>query len=118
MGWIGGLSDHSPIYLEIVGHARKPKAPFKFNATWLKDSDYIRLVSNFWKAHPPDSSRSISEGISNNLLRLKQLTIDWAYNKREMDDLKLHNIEAKLANLEDANGLDIHLLMPKPTSLD
>lgn len=33
--WVGsgGLSDHTPIYLEIQGPFKKPKAPFKFNHT-------------------------------------------------------------------------------------
>jgi len=86
---LGGLLDNSPIYLEIIGLAHKPKSPFKLYATWLKDLDYIRLVSDFLKSHPPDSGQTISKGFSNNLLKLKQLTISWAHNKRKMDDIKL-----------------------------
>lgn len=35
--WVGsgGISDHSPIYLELVGPSLKPIAPFKVNSTWL-----------------------------------------------------------------------------------
>lgn len=34
--WVGsgGLSNDSPIYLDISGGVNKPKAPYKFNATW------------------------------------------------------------------------------------
>jgi len=44
---LGGLSHHSPIYLEISGHDHKPKEPLKFNATWLKDPEYLCLVSDY-----------------------------------------------------------------------
>eukprot|EP00253_Pinus_taeda_P006605 PITA_06605 len=42
--WVGtrGISDHSPIYLEVAGSFQKPRAPFKFNSTWLKDTKYLR----------------------------------------------------------------------------
>ena len=44
---LGGLSDHRPIYLEIQDAIQKPKAPFKFNSTWLKDTEYMRMVGDF-----------------------------------------------------------------------
>lgn len=52
--WVGsrGISDHRLIYLEISGGMNKPRAPFQFNSAWLRDADYIRLVTEFWKAHP------------------------------------------------------------------
>jgi len=33
--WVGsgGISDHSPIFMEISGPQKKPRAPFKFNST-------------------------------------------------------------------------------------
>jgi len=52
--WVGlrGVSDHRHIYLELQTTHNKPKAPFKFNSTLLKDVDYMKLVSDYWKAHP------------------------------------------------------------------
>eukprot|EP00253_Pinus_taeda_P010150 PITA_10150 len=49
--WVGagGLSDHTLIFLEIQGSFKKPKAPFKFNHTWLKDPSYVKMVSDYWK---------------------------------------------------------------------
>lgn len=46
--WVGsgGISDHRPIYLEIRGGMNKHKGPFKFNAAWLRDAEYIQLVTN------------------------------------------------------------------------
>lgn len=53
--WVGsgGISDHSPIYLEVTNLAIKLKAPFKFNSTWLQDPSYSKLVSDFWLENPP-----------------------------------------------------------------
>eukprot|EP00253_Pinus_taeda_P034258 PITA_34258 len=44
--WVGtrGISDHSPILLEILGPHHKPKAPFKFNHVWLQDQDFTKLA--------------------------------------------------------------------------
>ena len=41
--WVGsgGISDHMPTYLEMGARHQTQKAPFKFNATWLRDPTYI-----------------------------------------------------------------------------
>eukprot|EP00253_Pinus_taeda_P025238 PITA_25238 len=61
--WVGagGISDHSPIYLEIAGPTQKPKAPYKFNHVWLQDPSYIRMVSDYWAANPIDRSDSLAK---------------------------------------------------------
>lgn len=100
----GGLSNHSPIYLEISGLEQKPKSPFKFNASWLKDPDYLCLVSNYWKARSPVSSRSISARFSNNLTNLKRISMRWAHRKPLQDDNTLLSIEVEISNLEDEYG--------------
>lgn len=42
--WVGtrGISYHSPIYLEVACSFKKPRAPFNFNLTCLKDPEYLR----------------------------------------------------------------------------
>ena len=82
--WVGfgGLSDYLPIYFEITGRIDKPKGPFKFNSSSLKDASYARLVTNFWKAHPADARGSVAEGFMHNLKELKKLSKIWAHNKR------------------------------------
>lgn len=58
--WVGsrGISNHSLIYLEIFGPPIKPKAPFKFNSSWLLDPSYIKLVSNYWMWNPPSQGNT------------------------------------------------------------
>lgn len=41
-----GESDHNHIMLDIKGDIRQPPIPFKFNARWLKDPNFITLVNS------------------------------------------------------------------------
>eukprot|EP00253_Pinus_taeda_P033192 PITA_33192 len=81
--WVdsGGIFDHSPIYLEVLGSHPKPKSPFKFNHVWLQDPAYISMVTDFWVANPIDRSDSLAKGLCNNLSKLKHLSIKWAREK-------------------------------------
>lgn len=44
--WVGseGISDHSPILMQIINSNHNPGSPFKFNATWLAEADFHKLV--------------------------------------------------------------------------
>eukprot|EP00253_Pinus_taeda_P024074 PITA_24074 len=43
--WVGsgGISDHSPIMMEILGPHQKPKSPFKFNHLWIQDQSFTNM---------------------------------------------------------------------------
>eukprot|EP00253_Pinus_taeda_P033720 PITA_33720 len=105
--WVGsgGISDHSPIYLEILGPHPKPKAPYKFNHTWLQDRGFTNLVSDFWKAHPIDREAYLAKGFCKNLTLLKHLAINWAKEKNRKESEQLTHIEAKLCSLQDDRNL-------------
>lgn len=75
---LGGLLDQFPIYLKVIGGMNKPKARYKINSTWLKDAEYIKLVTNYWKFHPPVVSGNISKEFAHNLSELKRLSKSWA----------------------------------------
>jgi len=45
---LGGISDHSPIFLEISGISPETWAPFKFNSTYLRYEDFQRIVKEVW----------------------------------------------------------------------
>lgn len=104
--WVGlsGLSDHLLIYLDIWGDISKPRAPFKFNSTWLKDNSYTSLITDFWKSHPPMTRGNIAEGFVANMKELKKLYKIWAHNKRCVEEQLLKNIEAEIADLEENSG--------------
>lgn len=105
--WVGagGLSDHSPILLEILGPQVKPKAPFKFNHTWLQDQDFHKLVSDFWRTHPIDREASIARGFCKNLSDLKHIVINWAREKNNRDAAMLISVEEELSSMLDDRNL-------------
>jgi len=99
-----GISDHLPIYFEIRGGIDKPKGPFKFNSSWLKNASYPCMVTDFWKSHPPNARGHIAEGFSHNLKEQKRLSKMWAHNKRVQDDQTLRDTEAEIVVYENNQG--------------
>lgn len=101
--WVGfgRISDHRPIYLEIRGDMNKPKGPFKFNATWLRDIEYIQLVTNYWRTHPPTTERIISKGFAKKIKEIKSLSKQWAHKKRLQEDHTLKQIEEAIEKYEN-----------------
>jgi hypothetical protein len=90
------LSDHSPICLQI-GEGRGARGyPFKFNAQWLKDPSFIKLVTSVWS----DGSLVIPGDAQGNLFRklghLKSLTIHWLKDKKDREQAKHSRIEFEL----------------------
>lgn len=105
--WVGsgGLSDHSPIFLEILGPHHKPKAPFKFNHIWLQDQDFMKLVSDYSKAHPINREASLTKGFCKNLSELKHIVINWAKEKNRKETAQLTSVEEELRTLLDERNL-------------
>lgn len=99
-----GISDHLPIYLEIYGEPRKPKGPFKFNSSWIKNPTYVCMIMDFWRAHPPAAGGNIAEGFSHNIIEMKRLSNLWAHNKRIQDDETLRGAETKIVDFENNLG--------------
>ena len=48
--WVGcgELSDHLPIFLELMNGPTQPPSPMKFNKTWLKDESFTNLLTDLW----------------------------------------------------------------------
>eukprot|EP00253_Pinus_taeda_P016780 PITA_16780 len=78
--WVGsgGISDHRPIFLEAENSSHKIKSPFK------DDED-------------------ISVGFVRKLTDLKQLTKNWAHQKRIQDNLTLEEAEKVIAEFEESS---------------
>ena len=110
---VGGISDHYPIYLEISGPIQKPKAPFKFNHIWLQDPSYIQMVSDFWAANPIARAESLAKGFCSNLAQLKHLSIKWAKENYQKENMTLLKIEAELCTLTDERGLGFSMAEDK-----
>jgi hypothetical protein len=104
--WVGtgGVSDHSPILMEIATGPRKPPSPFKFNSEWLKEESFISLVKDHWM--PFDANVGAQAGVQfvENIQRIKQATIAWARAKKQRDMQDLIDIEATLQVIYDSEG--------------
>eukprot|EP00253_Pinus_taeda_P027374 PITA_27374 len=113
--WVGsgGISDHSPIHLEILGPLAKPKSPYKFNHTWLQDQDFIKLVSDFWQTHPINREATLARGFCKNLLELKHIVISWAKEKNKRDTAQLISVEEELSSLLDDRNLGFRSAVEK-----
>eukprot|EP00253_Pinus_taeda_P026588 PITA_26588 len=72
MGWFGGYSDHSLIFLEIEDYNVKPSSPFKFNATWMDEADFHDIVRKNWIHYSLDIGPPPVVVIENSLARFKQ----------------------------------------------
>eukprot|EP00253_Pinus_taeda_P008270 PITA_08270 len=100
--WVGtgGISDHRPIFFEAENTSQKIKIPFKFNASWLQDPSYTRLVQKFWNTNPIRDNEDISAGFVRKLSKLKRITKIWAHQKRIQDNQTLQDAEKAIAVFE------------------
>ena len=111
--WVGsgGISDHSPIFLELRGRSHKPASPFKFNPSWLKEGSYQKLVAGLWVQNIPEDVDFAGAHFYKNLQRVKQTTIKWAHDKRVLDNQTLSGSEVAIERLLNSCGmgfLDAH----------
>lgn len=68
MEW-GGESDHNPIVMELKGGMLKPPRPFKLNATWIANLDYIALLKSIWVPLNLDEGNKVGLLFMENLKR-------------------------------------------------
>lgn len=96
------LSNLSPIFMEIMDSNHKPNSPFKFNATWLVEVDFHKLVLQTLTHCGLDNHSSLSEVIASNLAHLKLKTIIWARKNMQKDEVDLLRIEGVLKQMENS----------------
>ena len=82
----------------------KPKAPFKFNSTWLRDVEYIKLVNDFWKANPAGTIGNLMRDFSHNMKELKFLSKMWAMKQKEAEELILRTAKEDIYSFEEDLG--------------
>ena len=86
--WVafGGILDHSPIYLKLDGASPKPKSPFKFYSTCLRDEVYQLMVKHTWQETNLFDDQSMATYFAEKLNLLKKKTIIWTREKKKKDD--------------------------------
>lgn len=65
----------------------------------------MKLVSDYWMAHPIDREASLAKGFCKNLIELKHLVINWAKEKNAKEDAQLLHVEEELRALLDEQNL-------------
>lgn len=115
--WVGsgGISDHRPIFLEIEARQQAQNAPYKFNATWLRDPSYLKLITDYWNAHPISENTDPVNGLVRNLSEIKGKSREWAKTKRKQDDQILSQAEQAIEALEENS--DGTYISPKQKTL-
>ena len=85
--WVGcgGESDHQPVFLQILGHDKILHSPFKFNPHWPEHEDLVLLLKNTWKMYDDNSILSPASQFSDNLKKIKNVSICWSVKRKEHD---------------------------------
>ena len=105
--WVewGGEFEHNPIVLKIKGGMHKPPSPFKFNASWIVDPDYIALLKSIWVPLNLVGGNRARYLFMENLKRFKKEAIRWAKAKKSRQEVELVEMEMSLALMMEGEGL-------------
>ena len=82
--WIGcGRDyDHHPIFLQILSNNPKPRSPFKFNACWLLNEDFVDLLKASWNVYVDNPLVSVVSHFVANLKTIKEVSIAWSVKQK------------------------------------
>lgn len=53
-------SSHNPLLISCSNFKSQHSKNFHFQAVWISDSDYVKLVDNIWNAYGPTETAKIS----------------------------------------------------------
>ncbi|GAV92680.1 Exo_endo_phos domain-containing protein [Cephalotus follicularis] len=101
-----GISDHSPITIQMRDRPGYRGRPFKFLNIWTEDENFLRIVGQEWDRYHPGSPLIV---IHKKLKCLKKCLKE--LNRRP--DLRVVELRSKLHLLQQAiqgSGVDSHLL--------
>ena len=97
-----GVSDHKAIVLQLDFELGKVMYPFKFNATWLENVDFISLIKKQWVLLqgmvPPHFSAIKS--LLFKLDKLGSLVRTWETDFKKKSEERLCSIEKEIASAE------------------
>ena len=75
--WIGfgGDSDRNPMFMQVLNKDSRPRSPFKFNASWLEDEDFVSLLKSTWIGFFDNLEISPAAHFALNLKKIKDASI-------------------------------------------
>ena len=71
--WIGsgGDLDHNSVFMQLLSKDSRPHSPFKFNAFWLEDEDFVSLLKSSWTVFSDNLELSHVSHFALNLKKIK-----------------------------------------------
>ncbi|XP_043687690.1 uncharacterized protein LOC122638905 [Telopea speciosissima] len=92
-------SDHSPVFLALVGSKKPKNAPFCFHKFWMEDQGFLEVVKNSWSQLVRGSPFFI---LNQKLKRLKLILRSWAREVFHNFDVALKDAKAALEDVQEA----------------
>ena len=97
--WVGygGDSDNQLVFLQLSNKDVRPRSPFKFNANWLMNEDFVSLLKSSWNVYVDNLEVSPASHFAVNLKIIKDVSISWSVKKNAQEFKDLVEIELSLA---------------------
>ena len=73
------------------------RSPFKFNAHWLENAEFVNLLKGSWEVFNDNLQLSPACHFASNLKRIKDVSISWSVKKKEMELKDLVEIEIMIS---------------------
>ena len=96
MGWLRRGFGLSACFLQILNNDVKPRSPFKFNANWLLNEEFVSLLKELWTVYVDNPVVSPVAHFATNLKHIKDVSILWYVNKKAQERKDLVDIELLL----------------------
>jgi hypothetical protein len=93
------ISDHMPVLLQLEFGSDFVSYPFKFNAVWLEDQDFISLVRTRWAGLLGAEVLNPMDSLVKKLKRLKSLVTVWERKKKVEGKKEMIQLELELDKL-------------------
>ena len=82
-GWeLGGDSDHHPVFLQLLSNNPKLRSPFKFNANWLSNGDFVELLKASWNVYIDNPLVFVASHFVANLKTIREVSIAWSVKQK------------------------------------
>ena len=76
------ISDHMPVMLQLEFGSDNVRYPFKFNAVWLEDQDFVSFVRSSWEDLLGTEVLTPMESLVKKLKRIKSMVTVWERKKK------------------------------------
>ena len=90
--------DHNLVFTQVLNKDSRPRSPFKLNASWLEDEDFVSLLKSSWTGFSDNLEISPATHFALNLKKIKDVSIPWLVAKKLQENKDLVDIESLMAD--------------------